>query len=61
MSCSFLQVANAESVLTIHGSGASSRALRMVNVLNLYITNGAGQVRKRELSRGVSSCSRKEE
>jgi hypothetical protein len=42
-----VQVANAESVLTVHGSGASSRALRMVNVLNLYITNGAGQVGKR--------------
>ncbi|KAF6254470.1 hypothetical protein COO60DRAFT_1642329 [Scenedesmus sp. NREL 46B-D3] len=38
------EVANAESVLTIHGSGASSRALRMVNVLNLYIKNSAGQV-----------------
>jgi hypothetical protein len=39
-----LQVTNAESILTVHGSGASSRALRMVNVLNLYIKNSAGQV-----------------
>lgn len=40
----FEEVANAESVLTVHGSGTSSRALRMVNVLNLYIKNSAGQV-----------------
>eukprot|EP00882_Tetradesmus_deserticola_P012106 GHRQ01012827.1.p1 GENE.GHRQ01012827.1~~GHRQ01012827.1.p1 ORF type:complete len:163 (+),score=53.36 GHRQ01012827.1:208-696(+) len=40
----FEEIANAESILSVHGSGASSRALRMVNVLNLYIKNSAGQV-----------------
>lgn len=41
------QVANAESVLTVHhdSRGGSSRALRMVSVLNLYIQNSQGQVR----------------
>lgn len=40
------QVANAESVLAVHHDRkqGSSRALRMVSVLNLYIQNSQGQV-----------------
>ncbi|KAF8066241.1 hypothetical protein HT031_002564 [Scenedesmus sp. PABB004] len=41
----FDEVANAESVLTVHASnGGRGRALRLVSVLNLYIQNGQGQV-----------------
>lgn len=39
-----MQVSNAESVLTVHGTGNGSRALRLVSVLNLYIKNECGQV-----------------
>lgn len=38
------EVANAESVLTVHSIAGSRRALRMVSVLNLYIQNSQGQV-----------------
>lgn len=38
------QVAKAESVLTVEAE--SSRALRLINVLNLYIVNDRGQVRQ---------------
>lgn len=37
-----LQITKAESVLTVDAE--SSRALRLINVLNLYIVNERGQV-----------------
>jgi hypothetical protein len=40
--CHAVQVVKAESVLTVDES--SSRALRLINVLNLYIVNEQGQV-----------------
>lgn len=40
--CFATQVAKAESVLMV--DAASSRALRLINVLNLYIVNDKGQV-----------------
>jgi len=40
--CFATQVAKAESVLLV--DAASSRALRLINVLNLYIVNDQGQV-----------------
>jgi hypothetical protein len=45
MLCCAVQVAKAESVLTVEVVEGSSRALRRINVLNLYIVNEQGQVR----------------